>query len=471
MPAEAEALFREREEILNAMVADMLTRVSDFHNEQDGVFRLSFEVYSAIVESVFVALQVLSEDMFVHTANYSALQRHGVTYGTPMKTGTPSEGDLLFSGVGGTYIGIGSEVAYDPATGADALFFTTVEDDTIPNPGIPTAPTLADQAVGVLAAGTYEYTVTFITAGGETVPGAESAPLVLPANRQIRLTAISLGGPGTTKRHIYRSVDGGAYGQVAEINDNVTVQYDDNLAVPTSSPLLISTAERITLHAQSDSTGVETNVSPASISVLSDVPDGVLAVTNWAAFVGGSDPQDMEDFRESLLQAVRDPGSGSPGDLKQWAEEVPGVETATVFSNNNLGVAQNGHTTIRIAGPNGVIPSTDVQSEVLTRLTDEGLTNIIYHVATFTQVSTAVTVDIVLETDFILGEVSPNVSQAITDFINSREVGQTLVRADLIAAIVEVPGVFDLDIGTLVPATNLATTATEKRIPGTITIT
>jgi uncharacterized phage protein gp47/JayE len=474
VPAENEALFREREELVNSMLADMLARIPDFHTAQDGAGRILIEVYAGVLESVFLALQILSEDMFAHTANFSALQRHGVMYGTPLKSGEVATGFGLFSGVGGTYVPIGAEVAYDVQTGADPLYFITTDDDNIPNPGIPSAPTLADGGAGALPAGTYEYVVTFETAAGETLPGAESLPIVLAASKFVALTNVPLGGPGTIRRRLYRSVNGGPYlrvtgGADSALNDNVTTSANDGSTGLVTPVPTVGAAEAILLPIQAEEPGTIYNLSANSITVLANVPDGVLAVTNPSPMAGGTDQQDMEDFRESLLQAIRNPGSGSKNDIKQWAEEVFGVETATVFPNDNMGVATNGHTTIRIAGPNGVIPSADVQTEVLLRIQEEGLANIIYHVTTFTQVSTDVTCDITVETDFIMGDVQPNAEQAIRDFINALQVGETLRISELIAAIVVVPGVFDVTVS--VPATNQTTSATQKRIPGTITVT
>ncbi|MDI3341837.1 MAG: kelch repeat-containing protein [Sphaerobacter sp.] len=118
----------------------------------------------------------------------------------------------------------------------------------------PGAPTVAvSQTAGVLN-GTYTYKITFVTGfvrsdgtlvyTGETRGGTTSAS-VSPANQQVTLSNIPVGPAGVIARRIYRTVAGGADGTqkfVAEIGDNVTTTYVDNVAdaslgvaVPTSN--------------------------------------------------------------------------------------------------------------------------------------------------------------------------------------------------------------------------------------------
>jgi uncharacterized phage protein gp47/JayE len=96
------------------------------------------------------------------------------------------------------------------------------------------------------------------------------------------------------------------------------------------------------------------------------------------------------------------------------------------------------------------------------------LANVTIHVAAFTATPTDVTVTTTLATGYTLADVTPSVSQAITDYINSLDVGETLRLSGITAAIVGLPGI--LDVAVNLPATNLATGATSKRTPGTIMV-
>lgn len=106
-----------------------------------------------------------------------------------------------------------------------------VSDDGIQAPAAP--PTAAVGAAGVLT-GAYYYSVTFVTALGETAPWAGTATVVNPSAQQVNLTNIPVGPAGTTARRIYRTpatpVDPKDYRFLAEISDNTTTTYTDNIA-------------------------------------------------------------------------------------------------------------------------------------------------------------------------------------------------------------------------------------------------
>lgn len=464
------SLFRNREEILADLESAITTRIPDVYLGDDGVLHIIFEVVSGVFESVFLANEILYEDMFILTANEDSLNRKGDELGVPRLPGTDSVGSLRFSGDGGTPVPISTEVAYDPQTGADYLYFVTTALGVIPNPGNAIAPLAAINVAAGNLNGLYEYVITFLTAAGETEPGAESIG-VNPVAQKVDLTAIPLGGAGTTGRRIYRSKNGGAYGLVATLADNATTVFTDNVldGAVGGSPPSISTAEAIDVTASSEDPGTDYNVGPGTITVLTDAPDGVTNVTNPAAFTGGTDPEAVEDFRDRLLEAERAPKTGSPADIKVWAEEISGVELATVFPNDNLGIPTNGHVTVRISGPGGTIPGSPVITAVLDTLNAKDMANATIHVATFTSTATNVSVTITPSVGYVLGDISASVSQAIANYINGLNVGETVRLAGIYAAVFNLPGVTDLVV--TVPATNQATGATSKRVPGVITVT
>lgn len=470
MPTEGTPLFRTREEIIADLEAGIRARIPDVYWGEEGVLRIIMEIVAGSMESVFLANQIVSEDMFVQTANPAALDRHGDEKGVSRKAGIGSTGTLRFSGAGGTIIPIGSEVAYDPGTGDDPLYFLTTSAGTIPNPGTPTAPTAVVNVAAGNLTGLYEYAVTFLTAAGETEIGAESVG-VNPAAQKVDLSAIPLGGAGTTGRRIYRQKDGdGIWRLVTTLADNVTVVFTDNVAdgAVGGNPPVDSTAERITVNAASEESGVEYNVLAGAITQLTDVPDGVTDVINTAPFAGATDPEATEDYRLRLLDAIRNPGTGSPGDIKTWAEEINGVESATVFPNDNLGVTTAGHVTVRIMGPGGTIPDAATQTAVLNALVAKDLAQITFHVGTFTAVPTNVGVTVTLATGYTLADVTPGMTAAISNYINSLAVGETLRVAGIYDAGFGLPGVLDVVVTT--PASNQATGATSKRTVGVITV-
>ena len=469
MPGEGDILFKDRNEILEELVDQMTALVPDAYMGEDGNLYLVFQVFAGSEESVFLAIQVLSEDMFIQTANESSLEKWGSQLGRERLAGTKASGEILVSGEGGGVINIGDEVSYDPENGDDPVYFLFTESGVIPNPGIPGAVGVVDSGAGNLAAGTYEYAVTFLTDAGETELGQISASIVLAANRQTQQQFIPVGGPGTIGRRIYRRVNGGDWGLAYEWLNNTTTQWNDNNATTGTEPPAESTAERILLAAEAEEPGTRANVLANTITEVGNMAEGVNTVANPAPFTGGSEPEEMEEYRARLLRVVQQPETGSSIDMQGWAEDVEGVDSATVYENDNVGTPTNGHVTVRIAGPNGAIPDVDTQLAVYNALVTRDLSNVTIHVATFTQTSTDVTVDVSALPGFLLADLTPSVQTAIANYINSLQVGETLRISGIIAAVFGLPGVQDVTVTT--PASNQATGSTAKRTPGTITVT
>lgn len=467
---ENQPILRTKDDIVAAMMAQIIEAVPDAYLDEDSILRLLLETQGGQLESVYMAIQVLREDMWVQTANVQALELYGDEVGVPRKGGSRATGELRFTGRAGTFIPVDTEVSHDPGTGEEnILVYFTSEDGTIPDPGVPAAPIVADSGISPGQTGTFEYTVTFLTLEGETVPGATSEQITV-ADRRIALSAIPLGGAGTTGRRIYRREVGGSFQRVTTINDNVATTYQDNISPGSlgSAPPTVDTAHAVRLDALAEETGVAYNVVINSIDQLNDVPDGISGVTNPIVFSGGLDEEDLERFRQRVIDHLQAPGTGSPLDVKTWVEELEGVESATVFSNDNLGVATNGHVTVRVSGPGGTIPPQSVIDAVQDVLDSKGLAQITYHAAAFDALSTDVTVTVTPSDGFVLLDVAPSVENAIENYINNLAVGGTLYVAGIYDAVFGLPGIDTLTVTT--PASDLTTPAASKRVPGTITV-
>src|SRR5262245_26564680 len=191
MPANAEVVYKDRDAIVAELVAGLQARFPDANLTPDTVFRIWIEVMASTVEGLFLAWQLLHDDMFIQTANGVALLRYGEMFGRPLKAGTSATGSVLFAGQGGTIIPLTTQVAA-PNIAEEALTYSVTVGGTIPNPGLPTAPTVADAGAGSLAAGTYQYAVSFLTVAGETLPGAASAAQTIAVNHNINVTNIPL---------------------------------------------------------------------------------------------------------------------------------------------------------------------------------------------------------------------------------------------------------------------------------------
>lgn len=476
MPEAADVIYKSADDIVADITAAWQARLPGINLGPDSIARIWAIVFANSGEGLYLGQQLLHDDMFIQTANALALARYGEMYGRPQKTGTPSTGTLRFSGAGGTSIAVGTVVSA-PSTDPDAddLTFATTGFGTIPNPGIPTAPTAADGGAGGLAAATYEYAVTFITVGGETEIGAASNALPQAVNRKVTLTAIPLGGAGTTARSLYERVNGGAWQKVtdaatvAALNNNTTVTVTVDTGTRGGAPPADSTAERIILAAQSQDVGIEFNVGIGAINSIQSTISGLADVMNTVSFTGATDTEDIETFRTELLKRVRAPQSGSTSDLESWATDVDGVESATAFKNVDLtGAAALGTVSLRISGPGGTIPSAGTVAAVQAALDAKDLANITILVGTFVAHPITVTVTMTLEPGYVLADVTPAITTAITGYINSVPVGAVVHVAGIVDAVFGLAGVQTLTVN--LPAADVAMAANEKSTAGVITV-
>ena len=465
---EGDYLVKSREEIQRILEGRWLSIFPNAYLGDDSILKIQFEILASQMESIFVSNQIVLEDIFMQTASVIGLEKYGRMFGIDRKLGLPSTGTVKFSGEGGAFIELGTELSTDSSLD-DPIYFVTTEDGTIPNPGVPSACSAAlGTAASNTVSGNVTYKVSFFTDEGETA-GSAASQTVVAANNRVELTSIPIGGTGTVGRYIYRDTDGSGFNRIATINDNTAVTHTDSFSGTGGSTILsVSTAEQLSIDVKSEDVGEDKNVEINEIAVLVDSGSGVISVTNVAAFSGGTNIEDIEEFRFRLLDAVANSQSGSKEDLEAWAEEIEGVEQATAFPNDNEGTTETGHATVRISGPNGSIPSTAVQDEVLTYLESKDLAIIVLHVTTFTANPENVSVTITLESGYVLADIEENVKTNITTYINSLSVGGTMYIAGIIGAVFNVPGVANLDVTT--PTSDQTQNATDKATPGTITV-
>ena len=452
------------------MLASLQNYVSDAYVGEDGITYILFAIESGQFEQLSLANQLLLQECFPQTASFAALQLYGEMFNIPLLVGLPAVGQLTISGSDGLTIPQGSQFGAPRGFGLDPIVFSTDASVTCASPGIPLPPTTALGAAGNLN-GSYEYAVTFVTAGGETLQSIDSVAIT-PVNQQVALTAIPIGGSGTTGRNIYRQKNGvGPYNLVTAIANNTATTYTDNIAdgsVGAAAPT-IDSAHNVTVNATAVEAAAEGNVSAGTITILVSVPQGTISVTNAAAFTDGSDDEDAESYRQRLMTRIGDPNTGSDADLESWAESVEGVEQATVFDNDNVGTPTNGHVTVRIAGPGGAIPGADVVAATLALLQSYDVCNITIHVATFTPKVQNVTIDVTTDATHTLSDVTAQVQAAVTNYINGIPVGGTLYVSGLEAATFNLSGIIDCVVTT--PSSNVTSLNTEKFQTGTITVT
>lgn len=90
----------------------------------------------------------------------------------------------------------------------------------------------------------------------------------------------------------------------------------------------------VTVAAQATEPGMDGNAAANTIVINSTGYEGITAITNEMAFIGGINEEDDESLLERIQGYDRtqgDSNTGNPSDYKRWAEEVNGTGEAKVI--------------------------------------------------------------------------------------------------------------------------------------------
>ena len=196
-----------------------------------------------------------------------------------------------------------------------------------------------------------------------------------------------------------------------------------------------------TVTATAVNTGNAANVTANSIVLMPSVIDGVTGVTNPAKSAGGTAVESDDDFRNRILDKVRNPGSsGNINHYVQWAMEVDGVGAVRVFP------LWNGGGTVRVAilDSNRLPATQTIVDAVKTHIEAERPVGAAVTVESGVIFPVDIVVDVELDGTQPLETVRAGVETAVRDFFKRIAFKQNTVSyPKLSAVILAVDGVAD----------------------------
>lgn len=215
--------------------------------------------------------------------------------------------------------------------------------------------------------------------------------------------------------------------------------------------------------------GNQTNNTPATVS---SPPSGVTSAATILTMTGGADIEDDASLLERFLLDLSEVAQGGNGpDFKRWALSVAGVVRAYVFD-----VRRGVGTVDVVPMPSTGLPGAPMLAAVQAVLDAKRPVGMLPGYGALalapTAVSAAVTAALTLSSGYTLATVTVAVQAAIQSVFSKLAPGDTLVRNQLITAILNVPGVTDVTLSA--PAGNVTcsvnATTLELVMPGAITI-
>lgn len=216
--------------------------------------------------------------------------------------------------------------------------------------------------------------------------------------------------------------------------------------------------------------GNQTNNTPATV----DYPtSGITGVATILTMTGGADVEDDASLLARLLLDLSEVAQGgNKVDYQRWALSVAGVERAFVFD------VRRGNGTVDVVPmPATGLPGAGLLASVQTVLDEKRPVGMLPGTGVMalapTSINTDVTAVLTLAAGYTLAMVTASVEAAIRAVFNKLEPGGTLLRNQLITAILNVPGVTDVNLSAPVGnvTSSVSATALELVMPGVIGIT
>jgi uncharacterized phage protein gp47/JayE len=210
----------------------------------------------------------------------------------------------------------------------------------------------------------------------------------------------------------------------------------------------------IEIAAEADSPGIGGNVPVGAFTVLNQPPAGIEYVKNDFPFLGGTDEEDEEVFRERFINGIRKPSlGGTKTDYENWALEVDGVTLAKCIPLNR----GPGTVDVLIATASGQ-PSDDLVQAVWDHIETKRPIGADVLVLKPQIVTINVDVTISPKSGYTIEGLTESVNDAITSYINSVSVGGTVKLSAIINAVYDIPGIDDVEIISPVSNTSLGET-------------
>lgn len=204
--------------------------------------------------------------------------------------------------------------------------------------------------------------------------------------------------------------------------------------------------------------GAAGNLSANTAATVNAPPAGITGAATILTMTGGADVESYDSLLARLLLWLSEEAQGGNSvDYKRWTLAVPGVARAYVFD-----VRRGAGTVDVVPMPAAGLPSAPLLAAVQAVLDVKrpvGMRNTSPVLALApTPIITAVTATFAIAPGYTLAGLLPALTAAIDAVFATLAPGNTLVRNELIAALMNVPGVTDVTLAA--PAANVTSSVT-----------
>jgi len=255
----------------------------------------------------------------------------------------------------------------------------------------------------------------------------------------------------------------------APVPNGTGVQNNAGVAFVTTVAGVIGAGGTVSVAAQAVQAGSAGNQGANTPAALTNAPPGVSANAIILSMTGGADIETQEQLLARYLFDIQmPPHGGSEADYYRWALEVPGVSDAYIF-----GQRRTANSVDVVIEANGGVPSAPLIAAVTAYINDLSRRPPCVDLLVLgpTLVPVAVTAQITLS-GITLADATTRINTVLAAWFATLSVGVSVPRAKLIALMMSVNGVTDVNL--VAPAANVViladSTHAQLATLGTVTL-
>lgn len=228
----------------------------------------------------------------------------------------------------------------------------------------------------------------------------------------------------------------------------LSTEGSEPVRVVTDSDVVFNSGYFVTVPCTAQEGGASGNIGSRKIKTMVTNVIGIDRVYNVWPFSGGSDTESDEALRKRVLDTYKAVSNGTnKAYYKRLAMSVEGVYSVNVVPK----VRGTGTVDVYIACYNSAAPQ-ELVSRVGALISSQRELNVDVEVYTADIQSFTVGIEVVLKDGYDLGTVRQNISDSISEYINTLEVGDDVLEYRLSSAIINSEGVEDFEYNNLYPS-------------------
>lgn len=233
----------------------------------------------------------------------------------------------------------------------------------------------------------------------------------------------------------------------------------------TEDSTLLAGESAVDVPAQAVETGVSGNVIAGRIRLMSILPTGIAQCTNEQPFTGGSDTESDESLRRRIMDSYkRLPNGANAAFYEQEALSFPTVAAARA-----VGRARGiGTVDVYVATHSGT-PSGALLDEIAAALDKKREIAVDVEVLAPAPVTVDIAAELSVAAPYTFDEVCNSVREVLNDYFTGERLGGDIHSAKLASLLYGAEGVENCHL--LTPAEDLAVSATQLPVLGTVTLT